>query len=87
MQSTPHVWQWTEPCAITCRVAPSFLRVGHVELFGRRARAGAGGEAASLDELRLIVKHAIFREYPEVIATKPSVQTCFKRIRLLVVRI
>ena len=55
-----------EPCAITCRVAPSFLRVGHVELFGRRARAGAGGEAASLDELRLIVKHAIFREFPGI---------------------
>ncbi len=39
---------------------PSFLRVGHVELFGRRAR---DGRAASRDELRLIVEHAIFREY------------------------
>ena len=28
-----------EPCAITCRVAPSFLRVGHVDLFARRATA------------------------------------------------
>lgn len=27
----------TEPCAITCRVAPSFVRVGHVDLFARRA--------------------------------------------------
>ena len=26
-----------EPCAITCRVAPSFLRVGHMDLFARRA--------------------------------------------------
>lgn len=24
-----------EPCAITCRIAPSFLRVGQMELFGR----------------------------------------------------
>jgi len=29
----------TEQCAICCRVAPSFLRVGHIELHGRRARA------------------------------------------------
>ena len=27
----------TEPCAITCRVAPSFVRIGHVDLFARRA--------------------------------------------------
>eukprot|EP00928_Gymnodinium_smaydae_P033383 TRINITY_DN23925_c0_g1_i1.p1 TRINITY_DN23925_c0_g1~~TRINITY_DN23925_c0_g1_i1.p1 ORF type:complete len:604 (-),score=72.51 TRINITY_DN23925_c0_g1_i1:312-2123(-) len=33
----------TESCAITCRVAPSFLRVGHFEVFGRRA-ASQGGD-------------------------------------------
>ena len=27
----------TEACAITTRVAPSFLRVGHVDLFARCA--------------------------------------------------
>ena len=27
-----------ENCAITCRVAPSFLRIGHIELHARRAR-------------------------------------------------
>lgn len=32
----------TESCAITCRVAPSFLRVGHFELFGRRAASQGG---------------------------------------------
>ena len=31
-----------EPCAITCRVSRSFLRVGHLELFGRRARDAWG---------------------------------------------
>ena len=33
-----------EPCAITCRVSPSFLRVGHVDLFARRARVSRGQE-------------------------------------------
>jgi len=32
----------TESCAITCRVAPSFLRIGHFELFGRRVAAQGG---------------------------------------------
>jgi uncharacterized protein YdiU (UPF0061 family) len=27
----------TEPCAITCRVSPSFCRIGHFDLFARRA--------------------------------------------------
>ena len=52
----------TEQCAITCRVAPSFLRVGHVELFGRRAKK----DPSSREELRLIVEHALFREYSGV---------------------
>ena len=52
-----------ERCAITCRVAPSFLRVGHVELFARRARKA--GTAAQVRELRQIVQHALVREYPE----------------------
>lgn len=31
-----------ESCAITCRVAPSFLRIGHFEVFGRRASVQGG---------------------------------------------
>jgi hypothetical protein len=31
-----------EKCAITCRTAPSFLRVGHVELHSRRVRNRTG---------------------------------------------
>lgn len=48
-------------CAITCRVAPSFMRVGHLELFGRRARS----DKSRVKELEQIVEHALFREYPE----------------------
>jgi hypothetical protein len=29
----------TEPCAITCRVARSFVRIGHIDLFARRVIA------------------------------------------------
>ena len=36
-----------ETCAITCRVAPSFVRVGHVDHFARRA---GGRGAAPADE-------------------------------------
>eukprot|EP00501_MAST-03F_sp_TOSAG23-6_P001369 GSMAST32.ASY1.ANO1.1423.1 assembled CDS len=50
-----------ENTAITCRVAPSFIRVGHIELFARRARKL---DKSSLHELRLIVEHLITREYP-----------------------
>jgi len=32
----------TESCAITCRVAPSFLRIGHFEVFGRRVAVKGG---------------------------------------------
>lgn len=49
------------PAAITTRVAPSFLRVGQLELFARRARSQAHPEA--LHELRMIVAHLIERNY------------------------
>jgi|NOAtaT_6_FD_contig_121_289412_length_2501_multi_7_in_0_out_0_1 uncharacterized protein YdiU (UPF0061 family) len=39
-----------EPNAITCRVSPSFLRVGHVDLFARRASAAAREEAATTSD-------------------------------------
>lgn len=53
------------PAAITTRVAPSFLRVGQLELFARRARSGAHPEA--LNELRMIVQHLIERNYRQEI--------------------
>ncbi|MFN7741750.1 MAG: protein adenylyltransferase SelO family protein [Cyanobacteriota bacterium] len=53
------------PAAITTRVAPSFLRVGQLELFARRARSNA--HPGALNELRMIVAHLIERNYrPEI---------------------
>ena len=49
------------PVAISTRVAPSFLRVGQLELFARRVRGNAHEKA--LEELRMIVSHLIRREY------------------------
>ncbi len=54
-----------EDVAITTRVAPSFLRVGQLELFGRRARKGEHPKAEQ--ELEQIVLHIISREYSDVI--------------------
>ena len=53
--------------AISTRVAPSFLRVGQIELFARRARCNEHNEA--LNELEAIVKHLIEREYASEIDT------------------
>ena len=49
------------PAAIATRVAPSFLRVGQIELFARRVRNKAHQDA--LKELKMIVKHLISRNY------------------------
>ncbi|WP_418180414.1 protein adenylyltransferase SelO [Aliarcobacter lanthieri] len=54
-----------EDVAITTRVASSFLRVGQIELFGRRARKNEHKNA--LKELKMIVLHLIEREYSEEI--------------------
>ena len=54
-----------EDVAITTRVASSFLRVGQIELLGRRARKNEHPNA--LKELEMIVLHLIDREYSEVI--------------------
>ncbi len=53
------------PVAISTRVAPSFLRVGQIELFARRTRNSAHPNAK--EELRMIVSHLIKREYKEEI--------------------
>jgi uncharacterized protein YdiU (UPF0061 family) len=53
------------PAAISTRVAPSFLRVGQLELFARRARSNA--HPGALNELQMIVQHLIERNYrPEI---------------------
>jgi uncharacterized protein YdiU (UPF0061 family) len=55
----------SEPAAISTRVAPSFIRVGQLELFGRRARKNEHPKAMS--ELEAMVLHLIDREYANVI--------------------
>ncbi len=51
--------------AITTRVAASFLRVGQLELFARRVRSNA--HQGALNELQMIVKHLIERDYQQTI--------------------
>lgn len=64
----------TEPCAITCRVAPSFTRIGHLDLFARRAERKSMQNAEKTDsrfdtsteewkELEQMIWHACYREY------------------------
>ena len=53
------------PAAISTRVAPSFLRVGQLELFARRVRNKEHQNA--LKELEMIVKHLIIRNYKKEI--------------------
>lgn len=57
-----------DPVAISTRVAPSFIRVGQLELFGRRARKQEYPNA--LNELMMLVLHLIDREYSDVIANE-----------------
>lgn len=54
-----------DPVAISTRVAPSFIRVGQIELFGRRARKQEHPKA--MQELEMIVLHLMDREYAGVI--------------------
>ena len=50
-----------DPAAISTRVAPSFLRVGQLELFARRARRQEHPRA--MEELEQLLVHVIEREY------------------------
>jgi len=59
-----------EAVAISTRVAPSFIRVGQIELFARRARKNEHPDA--MEELENIVLHLIDREYADVIDNKLS---------------
>ena len=69
------------PAAISTRVAPSFLRVGQIELFARRARDDAHPEARR--ELQLIVQHLIERNYrPEIDTGLPFNQQVLELARL-----
>ena len=64
----------TEKAAITCRVAPSFSRIGHFDLFARRADRASMENGAKSDarfdtttnewkELEALIWHVCYREY------------------------
>ena len=57
-----------DPAAISTRVAPSFLRVGQLELFARRARRKA--HPGAMEELELILRHIVDREYRSEISAE-----------------
>ena len=74
------------PVAISTRVAPSFLRVGQVELFARRARSQA--HESAFDELRMLVEHVIEREYRhEMDASQPLEDQVIELARLFRTRL
>jgi uncharacterized protein YdiU (UPF0061 family) len=55
----------SEAVAISTRVAPSFIRVGQLELFARRTRKNEHPKA--MEELEKLVLHLIGREYADII--------------------
>ena len=68
----------SEPVAISTRVAPSFIRVGQLELFARRARKKEHPKA--MEELEEMVLHLIDREYADVV--DPQLTTAEKVLLL-----
>ena len=68
----------SEAVAISTRVAASFIRVGQLELFGRRARKQEHPQA--LAELEQLVLHLLDREYADVI--DPTLSTAEKVVLL-----
>jgi uncharacterized protein YdiU (UPF0061 family) len=71
----------SNPAAITTRVAPSFLRVGQLELFARRTRSNA--HAGAKCELQMIVEHLIERNYrSEINAALPFTDQVLELARL-----
>ena len=76
----------TNPAAITTRVAPSFLRVGQLELFARRARSNA--HPGALRELQMITEHLIERNYrSEINAALPFAEQVLELARLFRARL
>ena len=68
-----------EQCAITCRTAPSFFRVGHIELLSRRivratkARGAGSAEAqTAVAEFRRSAQHLLDREFPDIAAQQDA---------------
>jgi|EP00945_MAST-04E_sp_MAST-4E-sp1_P005150 uncharacterized protein YdiU (UPF0061 family) len=49
-------------CAITCRAAPSFVRIGHLDLFARRVERGGAEASLAREQLVQLTHHALLRE-------------------------
>ncbi|GAX13823.1 hypothetical protein FisN_30Lh118 [Fistulifera solaris] len=71
-KADPNILQ-SEPCAITCRVAPSFLRIGHLDLMARRVRAEVlqgkknfVAKSLAQQELEQLIWHACYREFKSI---------------------
>lgn len=81
----------TERCAITCRAAPSFLRVGHLELHARRAARGSSRDGEHDPEptaakaramLLSLFQSAVRREFAgEVDLAAPLEDQCLAMLR------
>ena len=52
-----------EPCAITTRASPSFIRVGSFELYRRRVLRG---DTEALADLQALARHTLFRDFPDI---------------------
>ena len=55
-----------ENTAMTCRVATSFTRIGHIDLHARRARRSDATDQQK-EDYRKIVQHALDREFPTIL--------------------
>jgi len=75
-----------ESCAITCRVAPSFLRVGHLDLFARRAGSKNASDLQK-QQLEKIVQHAIDREYPDSCSSGDLLERSLSMMRVFAERL
>jgi uncharacterized protein YdiU (UPF0061 family) len=81
-KADPNILQ-SEPCAITCRVAPSFLRIGHLDLMARRVRAEVlqgkknspfVTKSLAQQELEQLIWHACYREF-KTMAYDPFIES------------
>lgn len=81
-----------EVAAITCRAAPSFIRIGHLDLFARRVRKDVPGiptaeEGPSaelgLKQLEKLYRHAVQREFPGATSVKDFLERAGQRLATL----
>ena len=57
-----------EQTAIATRVAPTFLRVGHLELYARRVKQKNKKSSQAFTELKQLIEFMLSKEYPEIYA-------------------